>query len=588
MPDDAAFESNHAPPTPPKVTAYSLVRFSYGTQALGSSEHRQLEQCKAECARRGWKFDESLCISDLGVSAFRGKNFTVKAALGRFLDAAKKGLLLPNPTLLVENPDRFSRAELDCADSTLWTLVKCGVNVLFLSNGLFLTKGDENEVTKRAILMFEFHRANQESKRKSELAKGSFRKKLMLAEQGHAVDLGVHMPSWVDFVGDPRQPGAFRFNDLAKVIRRVVEMSLDGHSTYEIARTLCSEKIPTARGRHWNRALICHVLYSPLLVGTTKLCGKTLDHYYPAIITDEEWERLQMTLAQNSNRRGGPRPGFPVRNIFRNRSKCSECGGPVSTHQGHPLTSGQINHYFECCRTRDGLCKAGHYLRMEAIEMDFFGSYLRNYPAQVLASQDQVFQSRINSLREQIRSYEQQLADAAELIAQVPVKALAEKMRKLNDEKMSAQVELEKQVMQNYQMNAAPTAWQDVLNTFKATNGKTISELNEASEELRNQLADPDIRRRLRDLIPSVINGIVVDLKNERYAVVDLSGKLGPWRDVSAYAAALRDGGWRHRNDSLGDAHRRKVQAGTFKAQVRKPKTSSSVLQANSGPDVAR
>ncbi|HEV2207489.1 MAG TPA: hypothetical protein VG167_01865 [Verrucomicrobiae bacterium] len=104
--------------------------------------------------------------------------------------------------------------------------MKCGVNVLFLSNGLFLTKGDENEVTKRAILMFEFHRANQESNRKSELAKGSFRKKLMLAEQGNAVDLGVHMPSWVDFVGESRQPGAFKLNDLAKLIRRVVDMTV--------------------------------------------------------------------------------------------------------------------------------------------------------------------------------------------------------------------------------------------------------------------------------------------------------------------------------------------------------------------------
>ncbi len=169
----------------------------------------------------------------------------------------------------------------------------------------------------------------------------------------------------------------------------------------------------------------------------------------------------------------------------------------------------------------------------------------------------------------------------------MPVKALADKMRKLNDEKLSAQVELEKQLRQNYQMNAAPTAWQDVLNTFKATNGKTISELNAASEELRKELADPDIRRRLRGLIPSVIDGIVVDLMHERYAVVDLSGKRGPWRDVSVYAAALRDG-WGHREDSLGDAHRRNLQAGTFKAQVRKPKTTGSALQANSDPDVAK
>jgi hypothetical protein len=583
---DTTFEPRHSSPSPLEVTAYSLVRFSYGTQALGSSEHRQLEHCKAECARRGWKFDESLCISDLGVSAFRGKNFTAKAALGRFLDAAKKGLLLPNPTLLVENPDRFSRADLDCADSTLWALVKCGVNVLFLSNGLFLTKGDENDVSKRAILMFEFHRANQESKRKSELIKGSFKKKLMLAEQGHAVDLGVHMPSWVDFSGSPRQPGEYKLNDFAKVIRRVVDMTFEGHSMFAIAKILCSEGIPTPRGRRWNNASACYILHSPLLVGTTQLHGKTLDHYYPAIVTDEEWERLQVILGRNANRRGGSRSGFPVRNLFRNRSKCSECGGPVSTHQGTRRVSGVRHYYYECRNRQVGLCKVSQYLRLEAIEMDFFGNYLRNYPTQVLASQDQVFQSRINSLREQIRVCERQLADAAELIGQVPVQALADKMRKLNDEKMSTQTELDKQLRQGYQMNAAPTAWQDVLNTFKATNGKTVAELNAASEELEKELSDPDIRRRLLELIPSVINGIVIDLANQRYAVVDLSGKQGPWRDVSAHAAALSDI-WRNRQDAAGEAHRRNLRAGTFKPRAREPKTDS-LVQANSDPDVAR
>lgn len=179
-----ALESDPAAPTGARVTPYNLVRFSYGTQALGSSQHRQLELCKAECERRGWTFDEALCISDLGVSAFRGKNFTVKAALGRFLEAAKKGLLLPNPVLIIENPDRFSRAELDSADSTLWSLVKSGVNVLFLSNGLFLTRGDENDVVKRAILLFDFYRAHQESKRKSDLAKGAFQKEADVGRTG--------------------------------------------------------------------------------------------------------------------------------------------------------------------------------------------------------------------------------------------------------------------------------------------------------------------------------------------------------------------------------------------------------------------
>ena len=135
------------------------------------------------------------------------------------------------------------------------------------------------------------------------------------------------------------------------------------------------------------------------------------------------------------------------------------------------------------------------YLRMEAIEMDFFGSYLRNYPTQALASQDQVFQSRINSLREQIRVCDRQLADAAELIAQVPVKELADKMRKLNDEKMcragrtreAAQTELP-----NERGSNGVAGCSEHVQSHKWQN---YHELNAASEELRKELADPDIRR---------------------------------------------------------------------------------------------
>ena len=177
----------------------------------------------------------------------------------------------------------------------------------------------------------------------------------MLAEQGYTVDLGVHMPSWVTFVGDPKQPGTFEFNERAELFRRIVHMALDDKSSHAIAKSLCDEKVATSRNRQWSGGLISHILHSPLLVGTTTLCGKALDHYYPALITDEEWGRLQMLLSHNSNRRGGAQPGFPVRNIFRNRSKCAACGGPVTTHQGH-LRSGRVNYYYECYNRRLGLC----------------------------------------------------------------------------------------------------------------------------------------------------------------------------------------------------------------------------------------
>ena len=133
----------------------------------------------------------------------------------------------------------------------------------------------------------------------------------------------------------------------------------------------------------------------------------------------------------------------------------------------------------------------------------------------------------------------------------------------------SVQGLLDSELRHNHRMSEAPTAWQDMMNTFETTDGKTTSELNTASKELGRQLGNPEIRRRLRGLIPCIVNGIVVDLMNQSYAVIDLSGQRGAWRDLSAYVAASHDG-WSHRRDKKGDAHRFNVQNGSFKARTRK------------------
>src|ERR1041384_4710726 len=200
-------------------TAYSLVRFSTEKQYYGDSLKRQRERCQTECQHRGWTFDEKLCISDLGVSAFRGNNFQRKYALGKFIEAAQQGRLLPNPVLIIENLDRFSRDVLDSADSELWKLIKTGVDALILSNGLHLTKGDENDVAKRAIVMFEFDRSHKESQRKSDMVSAAFNTKYANAAKGIKVSMGNWTPQWVDFIGESKCAGKFRLNDKAEGVK---------------------------------------------------------------------------------------------------------------------------------------------------------------------------------------------------------------------------------------------------------------------------------------------------------------------------------------------------------------------------------
>src|SRR5208282_4159371 len=115
-------DQTYPPRKPEDMNPYPMVRCSSKRQRLGDTDTRQTENAKLECARRGWAW---------------------------------------NPVLICENPDRFSRAQIDNADGTLWRLVRCGVDVLFMSGSLYLTRGDENDAATRTRIIWEFDRSRK-------------------------------------------------------------------------------------------------------------------------------------------------------------------------------------------------------------------------------------------------------------------------------------------------------------------------------------------------------------------------------------------------------------------------------------------
>jgi DNA invertase Pin-like site-specific DNA recombinase len=86
---------------------YSYLRFSSKGRSEGDSRRRQLKAAHDYCRTRGLKL-ETTTFEDLGVSAWKGKNFT-EGALGAFLRAADDGLIERDSRLLVEHLDRVTR-----------------------------------------------------------------------------------------------------------------------------------------------------------------------------------------------------------------------------------------------------------------------------------------------------------------------------------------------------------------------------------------------------------------------------------------------------------------------------------------------
>src|ERR1700722_8038934 len=120
-----------APVRTDEARAYSYVRFSTPSQAAGASQQRQTERAAKYAQDHGLKLDTELNMTDLGVSAFRGKNSRT-GALGQFLEAVHKGYVPKGSYLLIENLDRLSRDDILEAQTLFQQIILSGINLVTL------------------------------------------------------------------------------------------------------------------------------------------------------------------------------------------------------------------------------------------------------------------------------------------------------------------------------------------------------------------------------------------------------------------------------------------------------------------------
>ncbi len=110
--------------------AYSYARFSSKKQEQGSSLERQKDLAAAYAREHGLIIDQTR-YTDLGVSAFRGKN-AAHGALSVYLKAVEDGTVAKGSILLVENFDRLSRAEPREAYRLFDRIIELGIVLITL------------------------------------------------------------------------------------------------------------------------------------------------------------------------------------------------------------------------------------------------------------------------------------------------------------------------------------------------------------------------------------------------------------------------------------------------------------------------
>jgi DNA invertase Pin-like site-specific DNA recombinase len=439
----------------PVSRVYSYTRFSTPEQAAGDGYRRQTEAARDWAEENGLKLDESLSITDLGVSAFKGGNLDPEAGLGRFIDAVKEGLVEPGSVLLVESLDRLSRMEPLEAQHLFSTLILAGIAIVTLSDG---QRYDRDRLAREPWAMFVAlsvaMRAHEESALKGRRVAAAWEEKRRKVRAGEAKRLTKKGPLWL------RPDGDWWTIDEAKaaIVRRVYRMALDGMGENKIAQTLNREGVSVlGRGKQWHRSAVSRLLRNRAVIGElvpgrvahkdgrkVRELEEPIPGAFPPIIEAADWAALRSLKDGHAPAARGRGAGRPLQNLLGGLARCPICGSAMTrVNKGNRKKGG--NPKLVCTRAKGGKGCQYHSVPLREVEeavLDKAAAWLvEGIPA---GDKGGKLDRKADELRGQVDGLEIHLTDLIEAVeATGPSRKAAERIAKLGAEIDTAQAQLE-------------------------------------------------------------------------------------------------------------------------------------------------
>lgn len=324
---------------------YLYIRYSTEKQERGSSEDRQMDLARAYCPTL--INDEVHVYFDKGKSAYKGEHLDDGGELKRFRDNVSKGTVPKGSTLLVEDLDRLSRADMWKASDFLRELTGEGITVVTLRDrkeykGTLTVSDAITSLIKQEL-------AHEESRNKGIRVAGSYVKRYAAARAGKKVQ--VLLPSWLEWVGEDveynlKEPEV-------TVIRDIFNMAAKGWSYAMICKDLNQRNVPTFRGKAG--ALWIATSVSALVKGKAVLGEYApndglppIPEYFPAAITVEQFNAAQGARAI---RKGSGVTSYNQArfNVWSKLAICAICKRPY-----HCVPKGGMLHFYLVCSGKAG------------------------------------------------------------------------------------------------------------------------------------------------------------------------------------------------------------------------------------------
>jgi DNA invertase Pin-like site-specific DNA recombinase len=316
--------------------AYSYIRFSTSEQKKGDSLRRQTELSERYASAHGLTLDDSVHLHDLGLSAFDRSNIE-RGALGGFLEAVKRGRIVPGSFLLVESLDRLSRDKVLAALEIFISILRQGVTIVTLAdNMVYSAESVGNNFSSLIISITIMARAHEESAMKSRRVSAAWEEKRARIDEKK---LTSRCPAWMRLNSSKTEFELIA--ERVELVREIIDMVKSGMGQALIAKRLNERAVPpvSAHGKGWYPSYINKIITSTALYGEFQPQlwngGKLTPHgapvpdYYPALITKEEFFHLQHIRSQRLFTGARARKGTEVPNLFSGLVKCGYCGSTM-------------------------------------------------------------------------------------------------------------------------------------------------------------------------------------------------------------------------------------------------------------------
>ncbi|MGI6558059.1 MAG: recombinase family protein [Limnochordia bacterium] len=215
--------------------AFSYIRFSSPEQEKGDSLRRQIQLSEEYCKQHGLILDDTLKLTDKGLSAYKGHHRT-KGALGEFLRLVEEGKIPPGSVLLVENLDRLSREQILDALNQFTSIIKAGIKIVTLQDGMEYDQESINQNWAQLIISITYMaRAHDESETKSKRISAVWENKRSKAGNG-GKKLTAKAPAWLKLSQDRTK--FILIPEAAKAVELIYRKKLAGKGTGRIEREL--------------------------------------------------------------------------------------------------------------------------------------------------------------------------------------------------------------------------------------------------------------------------------------------------------------------------------------------------------------